>query len=224
MMWTTISVLAGLVAAQDYSQPDFTHDEGLPWCDMIQFSGEHEDCALVLEDGRVLEFDYTANGAEDEWGDSATALTVTLHTRAGRALQTIEETVGRTFGYPEISDIDNDGDEELMIATYTGNVNTTWSVWQQTPDGFVAAGEVGGLSLEYNEDTGFATISSRGSASSWSIEAYQLTADGLVSVYTLNSDLYTMNCSVDEGPAFAGSGLDAAAMEAECEDGMGEEE
>lgn len=223
-MLTMISILAGMAAAQDFSQPDFTHDEGLPWCDMIQYSGAHEDCALTLEDGRVLQFLFAPNATENEYGDRVTALEVSLFSRASRQVQTIQVEVGQTFAYPEIADIDDDGDEELMIPTYTGNVNTTWQVWQQSGEEFARAGDVNGIGLEFDAQTGLSAISARGSASSYSIETYQLTDQGLVSVYTLTSDLYTLNCAVFEGPAFAAAGVDAATLEADCEAEMGADE
>lgn len=219
----THEVAEAPAAAEDFSQPDFTHQEGEPWCDMVDYQGEHVDCALQLRNDSILYFDYTADAAVNEWGEQADALEVTHRQADGTLLQTFNESVGRTFAQPELADVDNDGDMDLMIPTYTGNVNTTWRVWQQIDGTFHFAGEVSGLGLEYDPDTGFTSISSRGSAVTYFREVYRLGADGLTSAYTLETDVDAQRCGFIEGPGFASSGLDRSTIITRCQAGMGEE-
>jgi hypothetical protein len=148
---------------------------------------------------------------------------VLVNAASEQLLQSFSEPRGTAYDGPSLVDIDNDGDVELLVPTETGNVNTTYRVHQQTEDGFAFAGEVSGLGLEYDSENGFSAISGRINAAAYYYEAYRLEADGLVLVYALETNYMDENCLLSEGPGFAQSGLDAAAIIAACEAGMSEE-
>jgi len=210
------NVVAITSASHQVSTFELTQSAEVPQCDVIDYDGAHIDCVLLLNDDHTLFLDFTADAAQDEWGDPVELLEVSVMKPGMGVVQTFTETVGNTFNYPALADVDNDGDLELMIATYTGNVNTTWHVWQQTADDFLFAGEVNGLGLEFNEETGLSVISSRGSAVTYYWDGYRLEENGLVAVYSLMTDLHARTCTLDQGPGFAESGLDADAILAAC--------
>ena len=223
-MTLAVLLLAVGLAAQDYSQPDFTHSEGTPWCFELEITGEPQDCALPMANDTLAMLTYTTDAAEDEWGNSLARVDVTHHAFDGTVLQSFSELVDRTYAVPEATDINNDGVEEILIPTYTGNVNTVWQVWHQVDDVFVDAGEVSGLGLEYDETLGLPSISSRGSASTWYRTVWYLDPVGLVLVYELVTDLGMESCSIEEGPAMQETSRTGEEIVASCEAAMGEDE
>jgi len=213
-------LFTAVFAAQDYSEPDTTHSEGMPWCSELEITGEPVDCALSLSNDTMLLLDYTADTAVDEWGEPLASLEVRHHQLDGSLIQTFNEVVDRTYAVPEATDINNDGIEEVLIPTYTGNVNSVWQVWQLVDGVFVDAGEVSGLGLAYDADIGLPVIASRGSASTWFRSAWFLDPEGLILVYELETDLGFETCSVVEGSAISESAQTAAEIIAACEADM----
>merc|ERR1712018_668278 len=108
-------------------------------------------------------------GSEGDSFWEGSPLTIAVNPVDGVAYQSFEETV-YTPGYPKLADVNNDGQLELMVPTYLGNVNTNWSVYQQLDGALAKAGEVNGLGLSYDDQTGLAAISARSSAASWVIQ------------------------------------------------------
>ncbi len=195
----------------------------ISFCD-ANLNGDQEDtCSLFLDGEAVLIFETERGEALDEWGEAADLLTVTIISMAGETEQVFEEVVGRTFEGASLEDVGGDGALELLIPTYTGNVNTTWRVWQQIDGRFHFAGEVSGFGLRYDGETGFTAVTNRGSAVTYFYEAYHLNETGFSWAYTLGSDIHEMRCSFEEGPAFSESTRSAADIIAACEAGMGEE-
>ena len=215
-MFAALLLVTGLFA-QDYSEPDFTHSEGIPWCFELEITGEPQDCAVQLANDTILMFDYTADAIEDEWGDRLARLDISHHAFDGTLLQTLSEEVGRTYAFPEVADINNDGTEELLIPTYTGNVNTVWQVYQNVESQFVHAGEVSGLELEYDAEVGLPAISSRGSASTWYRSVWFLDSGALILAYELETDLGFETCSIVEGAAMSESPQSAEEIIAACQ-------
>ncbi len=191
-----------------------------PSCDSLAYDQGRTDCVLALGEDMLVFFDY--GPVEDDGFRGASALTIAVNPFDGGDYQTFEETVSSS-GNPELADVNNDGLLELMVPTYLGNVNTNWSVYQQLDGALDKAGEVSGLGLSYDDQSGLAAISARSSAVSWVIERYRLDEAGLTLVYALNTDMAEQTCSLDQGPAFAASGLNANDILTRCEAGMGEE-
>lgn len=191
-----------------------------PSCDSLAYDQGRTDCVLALGEDMLVFFDY--GPVEDDSFRGASALTIAVNPVDGGDYQIFEESVS-TPGNPELADVNNDGRLELMVPTYLGNVNTNWSVYQQLDGALAKAGEVNGLGLSYDDQTGLAAISSRSSAVSWVIQRYRLDEAGLSLVYALNTDMAEQTCSLEQGPAFAASGLNANDILTRCEAGMGEE-
>jgi len=216
-----VNITSVFASSDETSTLENVQGENALLCTALQYDGMHHDCTLTLNDGRQLIFDFTADARADEWGERISLLDISVIEAEAGVVQTFSESVGDTFNYPELADIDNDGDQELLIPTYTGNVNTTWRIWQQGVDGFQFAGEVNGWGMAFDEDTGLSTISSRGSAVTYYQEAYKLEEGGFVGVYTLMTDMHVRDCTLDQGPGFADSGLDADDILVECQAEMG---
>jgi hypothetical protein len=135
----------------------------------------------------------------------------------GAELQSFDEEHGNAMSAPSLEDLDQDGDPELIIPDFTGNVNTVYRIRQLIDGRFEPAGEVSGLGLERDEETGLLGISSRGSAVQYAYHAYVLSDDGLVLAYELDSDLADRACVLTPGPAFDATGLDANELLTACE-------
>jgi hypothetical protein len=196
--------------------PISTRLEAAPACDSLGYDEGRQDCVLVLGEDMLVFFDYgTSEGDSFREGSP---LTIAVNPVDGVDYQSFEETV-YTPGYPELADVNNDGQLELMVPTSTGNVNTSWSVYQQLEGGLAARGSVSGLGLEYNETSGLASISARSSAASWVVEHYLLDETGLEPAFTrfiaLGEESET--CEVLLGPAFERSGLDLGQVLDDCE-------
>lgn len=135
----------------------------------------------------------------------------------GAELQSFDEEHGNAMSGPSLEDIDQDGDPELIVPDFTGNVNTAYRIWQLIDGRFTPAGEVSGLGLERDAETGLLGITSRNSAVSYGYHAYVLSEDGLVLAYALESDFADRACVLTPGPAFEAAGLEANALLTACE-------
>lgn len=140
-----------------------------------------------------------------------------LALEGGTELQRFSETHGDAMSAPSLEDLDQDGDPELIVPDFTGNVNTVYRIRHLMDGRFEPAGEVSGLGLERDEDTGLLGITSRSSAVRYGYHAYVLSDDGLVLAYALESDLADRACVLTPGPAFDAAGLDANTLLTACE-------
>ena len=135
----------------------------------------------------------------------------------GAELQSFTEAHGNAMSAPSLEDLDQDGDPELIIPDFTGNVNTVYRVRQLIDGRFEPTGEVSGLGLERDAETGLLGISSRSSAVQYAYHAYVLSDEGLVLAYEVDSDLADRACVLTPGPAFDAAGLDANTLLTACE-------
>ncbi len=205
--------LTGVIAvgacAQDTAAPGAA---ALPQCDALDYVGAHEDCALVLVDGRQIAFDYTPDAATNEWGEPIESVEISLFSTDGRLVQGFADTAGQTFAYPSLADIDGDGDVDLLLPQATGNVNTTSHVWLQGEAGFVAAGSINGIGIEPEGD-GLMSVAARSSAAEWDTTYYIARDNQLIGLFSVSSDLSDNSCSVNDregGLAEIGLTLDEA--------------
>lgn len=135
----------------------------------------------------------------------------------GAELQRFSEEHGNAISGPSLEDLDQDGDPELIVPDFTGNVNTLYRVWQLVDGRYQLAGEVNGLGLERDPQTGLLAIASRSSAVRYAYHAYELGEGGLVLAYALESDFADRACVLTPGPAFEATGLDTNALLTACE-------
>lgn len=185
---------AAALMAQDLSQPDFTHEEGLPWCDQLESDDRHEDCALQPTDGRdvVAVFTFT----DGEWGQNGR---MEVRTFEGRLLQAFDfET--ESFFYPSMEDINSDGRQDILVPLITGNVNTEYAIFMGTEDGFLhQPWQVSGFAVEAANADGLIIAQSRGSAVDSYAEFYRfdgetVSAEASVLISFANVD------NPDDGP------------------------
>lgn len=195
-----------LALAASACAPQSTVDEGLLLCD----GAMEEGCVAAVSD--TLGLTYAAR--EDGYDFTLLAL------EDGEALQSFDEERGNALSGPYLEDFDQDGDPELIIPDFTGNVNTAYRIRQLIDGRFEPAGEVSGLGLERDEESGLLGISSRSSAVSYGHHVYVLSDDGLVLVYALESDLADRACVLTPGPAFDAAGQTADALLSACEAGL----
>lgn len=183
--------------AEDFSEPDFTHEEGDPWCDMVEYEGEHLDCALVFGDEGVIFFDFTAGAAENEWGEPVSSFAAIATTEDGQRIQEFSGMVGDTPLYPSLQDVDGDGDSDLLVPQEAGNVNVTWQVWLQGENGFAEAGTVNGIEVA-PEQGGLIGVPARSSAATWEKSYYRVEDGRLVGAFGTSIDLAADTCSVSD--------------------------
>jgi hypothetical protein len=215
----------GLVScgeAQDYSEPDFTHAEGDPWCDMAEYEGQHVDCGLMLEGDRMLGFAFTQGGAEDEFGDPAESVDITLSSVDGTVWQTFSDIVGSSFFYPSVEDIDGDGDLDLLLPQYTGNVNTSFHVWIQHGVEFIEAGRVNGAVIGPAAGE-LISVKARSSAAEWEESFYAVTDGRLDGLFGTSTNLADGTCTVNDWGGLERLGMSVeAATELYCAPSTGE--
>ncbi len=170
--------------------------------------GLAEGCVEAVSDTKGLIYSATDGGYEFRL----------LALEDGAELQRFGEEHGNAVSGPSLEDLDQDGDLELIIPDFTGNVNTVYRIWQQVSDArFEPAGEVSGFDLTPDVQTGLIGISSRGSAVQYSYTTHVLTEDGLVLVYQLDADYADAACVLTQGPAFEASSHDADLLLNGCE-------
>jgi hypothetical protein len=137
-------------------------------------------CRIDLAgDGAFLRVSYAV--AAGPQGETAGERIVDVLSRDGAVLQTLREQAESIF-YPEVKDLDGDELEDVLIPLMTGNVNTTYALYlQRSDEGFVRAGELGGVSIE-RTPSGYISASGRSSAVEWETSYYRVTGNQLEEV------------------------------------------
>ncbi|WP_420432701.1 hypothetical protein [Hyphobacterium sp.] len=184
--------LAAALMAQDYSEPDFSHEEGLPWCDQLEANDRHEDCALQPTDGRELMAVFTFT--DGEWAQDGR---LEVNSFEGRLLQAFDfET--ESFFYPSLEDINGDGREDILVPLITGNVNTEYAIFMGHDEGFLTDPfQTNGHTIE-PAPHGMFVVHSRSSAAEYGADFYAF-EDGTVNSVASVSISY-VNAGDGEGP------------------------
>lgn len=186
--------LAAALMAQDYSEPDFTHEEGLPWCDQLDSNDRHEDCALQPTDGRELMAIFTFT--DGEWGQNGR---MEVNTYEGRLLQAFDfET--ESFFYPSLEDINSDGREDILVPLITGNVNTEYAIFMGTGDGFLhQPWQVSGFAVEAATEDGLIVARARSNAAESYAEFYRFDGEAVSAEATVLLSFMDVE-NPDDGP------------------------
>lgn len=209
------AILTAIALSASVAAQDFTHaEDGLPWCDTLEFGyAGSVDCALMP--GEVLlNFVY-------ETGDWESVLTFTQHDpMSGEVLDASDPlTIERVISAPALRDINEDGTPELFIPYITGNVNTYYYVWQADEDGiYYPSGELGGFGVDAFEiRDGMVITTTRNNAATYHETAQRLDVDGFVHIYELRIDAAAGQCTLTDGSGIVARGLDADAILAACQ-------
>lgn len=179
------------------------------WCDELERGeGAMQDCSLQVPGG-TLQFNYEEDGLH---------LTQHVDGQVGWVSFPVQG-VWHARGVVELRDLNADGVEELLIPIGTGNVNTSYLLWQQSATGiFQPAGELSGYGVEPSERVpGLIQTDARGSAVTYYETAYRLTPDGLEPVYDMVADWQVETCRFELEPA-PDAGLDRDSLLSACEE------
>lgn len=179
------------------------------WCDELEHGeGAMQNCSLQVPGG-TLQFNYEEDGLY---------LTQHVDGQVGWVSFPVQG-VWQARNIVRLSDLNADGVEELLIPIGTGNVNTSYLLWQQTATGiFQPAGELSGYGVGPSERVpGLIQVGSRGSAVTHYEAAYRLTPDGLEPVYEMVADYQVEGCRFVLEPA-PDAGLDPDALLNACEE------
>ncbi|WP_295692471.1 hypothetical protein [uncultured Maricaulis sp.] len=179
------------------------------WCDELESGdGAMQNCSLQVPGG-TLQFNYQEDGLH---------LTQHVDGQVGWVSFPVQG-VWHARSIVRLIDLNADGVEELLIPIGTGNVNTSYLLWQQSATGiFQPAGELSGYGVGPSERVpGLIQVGSRGSAVTHYETAYRLTPDGLEPVYEMVANMQMEACRLVLEPA-PDAGLDADALLSACEE------
>ena len=197
------SLAAGIALTQSGSDSGLMMEDIMPACEQAEFDGSHQDCFVSLSNGRVI---VRMSGlSEDEWGDPVETVDLTFRRDDG-LVQSFADRLGSSFLHPGGSDIDGDGDDDLLLPQATGNVNTTWRVWVQGERGFTEAGEVNGIEVA-PQGEGLVAVPARSSAAEWETAYYRVEDGRLHGVFSVATDLSAGSCSVTDWGGLENLGL-----------------
>ncbi len=184
----------------------------LPLCADVEGDGtSHPDCRLVPAGAGAAT--YTARFIAAK-GDAPPKLTLDVVAASGETVQTVEETLGATFGSPYLADIDRDGREDVVVSMETGNTATVWSILLAAADGQLSSvGEVSGDHITWS-DRGYVVVPGRASSDLWSVAFLEIAEGKLVPVVTafasakMASDggVDSIDCSLTDDGALAAAG------------------
>lgn len=215
MIRTTLAalvLLTGAAFAQE-SEPDPIHDEGDPWCDMLEPGVGAVDCALPAGD-LILFFDY-------EPAEDGATLVMSQSTPEGGSRQLSDPiAVTDENNVPALRDVTGDGVEELFIPTHSGMVNVEFFVWQMQDGGFYEpSGLIDGSSVAGMEvtDDGLIITAVRENAAVFIETAQLLDVDGFVHIYELYVDYAAQSCEITDGSGIVARGLSEEDILAQCE-------
>jgi hypothetical protein len=194
MKWTIAAAVLLAVACTPKTEPAASKDEPLagapaakrmplPDCADVETKDagaaglEHPDCRLMSSDKAGLAFEARYSKPVE---NQQMVVTIQVVAPGDATLQTISEKMDTTPGAPELQDIDGDGRDELLVPLNTGNVNTTWAVWRATGDKtqYTRLEELSGIGISKTE-SGYISVSARGSANSWDIGFWKFDGDDL---------------------------------------------
>lgn len=149
------------------------------------------DCFLKSPDDTGITFDLDYSGVSD--GDGT--LVITIRNSDGAIKQVMQEDVEGGFGFPTVVDLNLDGVAEIGVPLYTGNVNTTYSLYHavSADAAYEPVGYVSGVDLSPRDDGSF-SVSARANAASWVTETYAIREGALDLLYLIELTLS------DDGP------------------------
>lgn len=181
--------------------------QAIPECPERFTPGEWYSCQTALDQGETLT--WTMDGGN---------LVLSQQMSDGRRQQTSTYTDSALWGAPRFSDLDQDGDEEMIATLFCGMVNCTYAVYQRDADGwFTYAGQGGGFGIKAAEAPGgLLTDTARSSAAVYVYTTWLLDEDGLHLVYEIDKDHGMGVCHLRLGSAFGRSLLVADEVLADC--------
>lgn len=188
-------------------------------CADIEFTGEYVErsCTLAANDETLrVRYSPVAEGAPGG------AVSVDVLGENGAVLQTMLESDVSEYLPPSVQDVDGDGRGDILIARERGNVNTASGVWVFNGDAgaYRRVGEISGVEIANTAD-GYVAVPARSSAAAWNVAFYQLDANGLHMLASVNVEGEELaggqirsTCTLLDAPGVDRIGLDAAQAEA----------
>lgn len=188
-------------------------------CADLEFTGEYVEqiCTIVANDENLLvRYSPVAEGA------TGGAVSVDVLGENGAVLQTMLESDVSQYLPPSVQDVDGDGRGDILIARERGNVNTASGVWIFNGDAgaYRRVGEISGVEIANTAD-GYVAVPARSSAAAWNVAFYQLDAEGLLMLVSVNVEGEELaggqirsTCSLLDAPGIARINLSAADAEA----------
>ncbi|UPT61205.1 MAG: hypothetical protein M0D54_12175 [Hyphomonadaceae bacterium JAD_PAG50586_4] len=150
------------------------------------------------------------------------AVSVDVLGENGAVLQTMLESDVSEYLAPSVQDVDGDGRGDILIARERGNVNTASGVWVFNGDAgaYRRVGEISGVTIQNTSD-GYVAVPARSSAAAWNVAFYQLDANGLHMLASVNIEGEELaggqirsTCSLLDAPGIAGLNLSTGDAEA----------
>ena len=193
--------------------------EATPACADLEFSGEYieQTCTLIANDETLrVRYSPVAEGAQGG------AVSVDVLGEDGAVSQTMLESDVSEYLPPSVQDVDGDGRGDILIARESGNVNTASGVWVFNGDAgaYRRVGEISGVEIVNTVD-GYVAVPARGGAAMWNVAFYQLDADGLHMLASVNVEGEELaggqirsTCSLLDAPGIERVSLTTAEAEA----------
>jgi hypothetical protein len=153
-------------------------------------------------------------------------VTIDVLNADGAVAQTIVEEGVSEYLAPTVQDVDGDGRADILVARETGNVNTAYGIWVFSGDRnvFRRVGEVSGYDIARTPE-GLIAVQARSGAALRNVAFYQLSADGLIHIATVElearegGEIVQWRCRLSDAPGASALGLSAEAAEARfCSD------
>lgn len=188
-------------------------------CADLEFTGEYveQSCTIVANDETLrVSYSPVAEGAQGG------AVSIDVLGENGAALQTMLESDVSEYLPPSVQDVDGDGRGDILIARERGNVNTASGVWvfNGAAGAYRRVGEVSGVEIANTAD-GYVAVPARGGAAMWNVAFYQLDADGLHMLASVNVEGEELaggqirsTCSLLDAPGISRIQLSTAEAEA----------
>ena len=158
--------------------------EATQTCAELEFTGEYIErtCTFIAND-ETLRARYSPVSE----GAMGGAVSVDVLGENGVVLQTMLESDVSEYLPPSVQDVDGDGRGDILIARERGNVNTASGVWVFNGDAgaYRRVGEISGVEIVNTAD-GYVAVPSRGGAAMWNVAFYQLDAEGLHMLASVN--------------------------------------
>jgi hypothetical protein len=147
-------------------------------------------------------------------------VTIDVLNTDGAVAQTIVEENVPQYLAPTVQDVDGDGRADILVARETGNVNTVFGIWIFGGDRnvYLRVGEVSGFDISRTQD-GLIAAQARSGAALRNVAFYQLNADGLVHIATIElearegGEAVRWSCRLSDAPGVSALGLTADTAE-----------